>query len=107
MHLLHELSLLCRGQPWVVVDLIDHLHLPTLVILLLSLLLVVLKLLLFLQHKLGLDADILVLLLLLLVLVELGQLVCSFLIVSLHEAFLVTRGLHAIEHLILVKALAH
>lgn len=89
-----------------VADLVHHLHLPTLLILLLSLLLVVMELL-FLQHKLGLSSDILILLLLLLELVELSQLVCSFLIVSLHEAFLVTRGLHAIEHLILVEALAH
>ena len=49
----------------------------------------------------------LILLLLLLELLKLGQMICSFLIVSLHEAFLVTRGLHAIEHLILVKALTH
>ena len=64
------------------------------------------ELLLFLERKLGLTTDI-ILLLLLLELLKLGQMICSFLIVSLHEAFLVTRGLHAIEHLILVKALTH
>ena len=65
------------------------------------------ELLLFLKHKLGLTSDILILLLLLLELLELGNVICSLGIVSLHEAFLVTRGLHAVKHLILVEALTH
>ena len=79
-----------------VVDLGDHLHVAALIWMLL---LEVLHLL-FTRHHLALVGDILILMLLEL----LQELILGLLVGSLHEAFLITRALHTIKHLVLVHS---
>lgn len=59
--------------------------------------------LLFTRHHLSLVGDILILVLLEL----LQELILGLLVASLHEAFLVTGTLHAVEHLVLVHSPLH
>ena len=97
LDLLKNLSLLGGVQPLgVVVDLGDHLHVAALIWVLL---LEVLHLL-FTRHHLALVGDILILMLLEL----LQKMILGLLVASLHEAFLITRALHTVKHLVLVHS---